>query len=74
MSRNSRSFPLMPQRRFLFSAISHEVEESLKEKIESLDGKVVCPAKNTFSSLCTHVIAREFSPTEKIMGALAGGM
>uniref|UniRef100_A0A0P4WG19 BRCT domain-containing protein n=1 Tax=Scylla olivacea TaxID=85551 RepID=A0A0P4WG19_SCYOL len=61
------------QRRFLFSAISSDLEKSLQQKIESLQGRVVLPITNSFSSLCTHVIAQEFSPTEKVLGALAGG-
>lgn len=62
------------QRRFLFSLMSPDLEKSLRQKVESLQGRIVFPTTNTFSSLCTHVIAQDFSPTEKILGALAGGM
>ncbi|MPC24829.1 SMC5-SMC6 complex localization factor protein 1 [Portunus trituberculatus] len=60
-------------RRFLFSGISSDFESSLCQKIERLQGRVVFPTTNMFSSLCTHVVAQEFSPTEKVLGALAGG-
>ncbi|XP_042858733.1 uncharacterized protein LOC122244822 isoform X2 [Penaeus japonicus] len=61
-------------KRFLISGV-HDQEEiaAIRKKIEELGGKIEDNAKNTFISLCTHVIVKEFNLTEKVLGALASG-
>lgn len=58
---------------FLFSGVPPKLESSLKQKIESLRGKTVYSGRDCYT-YCTHVIAKDFSATEKILGGLAGGM
>ncbi|KAG7170305.1 DNA topoisomerase 2-binding protein 1-like 1 [Homarus americanus] len=61
-------------RRFLISGITNEEEVyALRRSIESLGGTIEDRSKNKFTSLCTHVIAKEVCATEKVLGALAGG-
>lgn len=61
--------------RFVISGVQEQDELlSLRRKIEALDGRVEDLTRNIFTPVCTHVIAKEFNSTEKVLGALAGGM
>ncbi|XP_071525182.1 uncharacterized protein [Panulirus ornatus] len=60
--------------RFLISGVQEQDELlSLRRKIEALGGRVEDLNRNIFTPVCTHVIAKEFCTTEKVLGALAGG-
>ncbi|KAK4295182.1 hypothetical protein Pmani_032238 [Petrolisthes manimaculis] len=60
-------------RKFIFSDVSVEQQRIYKRKIEELGGVIVSTAKIIFNPQCTHVIARNFMVSEKVMSALAGG-
>lgn len=60
-------------RRFIFSDVSEEEEAYYKRKIEELGGIVESTAKIIFDPCCTHVIAKNFVLTEKVLSALARG-
>ncbi|XP_069952574.1 SMC5-SMC6 complex localization factor protein 1 isoform X3 [Cherax quadricarinatus] len=60
--------------RFLISGVQNQDELlSLHNGIVSLGGRIEDLYKSKFTGICTHVIAKEFSTTEKVLGALAGG-
>ncbi|KAK3891232.1 hypothetical protein Pcinc_004874 [Petrolisthes cinctipes] len=60
-------------RRFIFSDVPQEEQVIYKRKIEELGGVVVSTVKSIFNPHCTHVIAKSFMISEKVMSALAGG-
>lgn len=68
------TLPQTSHRKFLFSGLHAKQEESLMKKIESLKGRFLDSKRDMFPQDCTHVIAQEFSTTEKMLGALAGGL
>lgn len=45
----------------------------MRKKIVELGGKVEDNVKNSFISLCTHIVVKEFNLTEKVLGGLASG-
>ncbi|KAK8734988.1 hypothetical protein OTU49_005770 [Cherax quadricarinatus] len=61
-------------RRFLISGVHRGPElASLHSSIVLLGATVEDIQHNNFVAVCTHVIAREFTPTVKVLAALAGG-
>ncbi|XP_063595197.1 SMC5-SMC6 complex localization factor protein 1-like isoform X2 [Penaeus indicus] len=61
-------------KRFLISGVHNQEElQTIRKKIVELGGKVEDNVKNSFISLCTHVLVKEFNMTEKVLGGLASG-
>ncbi|XP_047494499.1 uncharacterized protein LOC125042717 isoform X2 [Penaeus chinensis] len=66
--------PKKMMKRFLISGVHNQEElQMIRKKIVELGGKIEDNVKNSFISLCTHVLVKEFNMTEKVLGGLASG-